>query len=574
MSSIAGHQEYTFVHDLIRDVAYAEIPAAERFAKHRAAAAWLERAGADQPTGSAEAVAHHDLEAVELAVTVGVDAEVMAALHERAARSLARAGDQAAHTDVRRAGSLYERALDLLPTEHPDRAALLARSGEAASIMGRYPEAVDLLDEAIEAYLREGARLEAARATLDLAYARWSQGRERCGAQEVLDRAFALLDGLPPAREHARAATERAAGLFFAGDAAEALLATEGALELANQVGAQDLAARLLEIRGMSRCALGDQGGLADLHRALAGSRAIGLGSETVRAYLNLATFATPMEGPAAALEYFTAGAELAERRGIVELGMWTKAWELGVLFELGEWDRVLADAREVLDWDRDRGGSQLRVAALNCTAEVLAYRGRADEAVDMANGFVGEARAVGDPQIVLPALAIASIARWTAGDIDGAAEALEGFAEIYPGRARWVGSLFIQVCVRVGVAVGRVELAERIAAEPDLTTPRGRWVDASARAELSEARGSFETALGLHRAAAQGWEGYGFPFERAQSSMGAARCLRTLGRAAEASASALSAAETFATLRADGLAATARALARPSGTPSGRGRT
>jgi tetratricopeptide (TPR) repeat protein len=457
---------------------------------------------------------------------------------------------------------MYLRAIALLPTAHLAWPELLSRAGEAASITGRYQEASVLLEQAIEGFMSRGERLEAARATLDLAYARWSQAGTGAG-QEVLDRAFVLLDGLPAAREHARAATDRAASMFLAGDPAGALEATEAALQLANQVGATDLAARSLEIRGMSRCALGDQEGLADLHRALAGSRTLGLGPETVRAYLNLGTFVTPMEGPAAALEHFTAGAELAERRGIVELGMWTKAWELGVLFELGEWDRLLAEGREVLAWDRERGGSQLRVAALNCTAEVLSYRGRAGEAAEMANGFVGEARAVGDPQIVLPALAIAAVARYEAGDARGAAEALEAFGAIHPGRSRWVGSLFVQVCARVAIAVGRVDLAERLAAEPDLTTQRGRWVDASARAELAEARGEFAAALELHRTAAEGWDAYGFPFERAHSSMGAARCLRMLDRPpADASAAALAAAETFASLGADRLAATARALA------------
>jgi hypothetical protein len=346
------------------------------------------------------------------------------------------------------------------------------------------------------------------------------------------------------------------------GDSRGALAATEGALQLANEVGAQDLAARLLEIRGMSRCDLGDQGGLADLHRALSGARDLGLGPEVVRAYLNLGTFATAVEGPAAALGYFTAGATLAERRGIVELGMWTKAWELGVLFELGEWDRLLAEGREVLAWDRARGGSQLRVAASNCTAQVLAYRDRTTEAAEMANDFVDEARAVGDPQILLPALAIAAVARSEDGDAGGAAAAVEAFAEIYPNRARWVGSLFLQVCARVSVAAGRLDLAERVASDPDLTTPRGRHVAESARGVVAEARDRTEEALTHHRAAADGWASYGFSFEQAQASMAAARCLVRLGRREEASPLAAAAARIFDGLGATPLAARARAVA------------
>jgi tetratricopeptide (TPR) repeat protein len=559
-SSLGDRQEYAFVHGLVRDVAYEEIPAASRWQKHRAAASWLEGAGAQDVPAFAEALAHHYAEAARLGRELGEDATTMEPIEERAVRFLLRAGDAATQVDVRRAEALYRQALPMCPAGDPDRAVLLARIGDMAALTGDYNEAATLLEDATAAFLGEGKRLEAARATLDLAYATFRQaGTSR--EHQALDRAYNLLEGLPPSREHARAATDRAAELFFVGDSRGALAATDGALQLANEVGAQDLAARLLEIRGMSRCDLGDQGGLADLHRALAGSNELGLGPEAVRAYLNLGTFATPVEGPAAALAYFTAGATLAQRRGITELGMWTKAWELGVLFELGEWDRLLAEGREVLLWDRARGGSQLGIAAQNCMAEVLAYRDRTAEAAEMANEFVGEARAIGDPQILLPALVIAAVARSEHGDPDGAVQAVEEFAQIYPDRARWVGSLFLQVCVRVCIAVGRPDLAERLAGEPDETTRRGRHVAESARGEVAEAHGRVEDALVHHRAAAEGWASYGFPFEHAHASMGAARCLVRLGRPDEAASPADDAAGTFEGLGAMPLAGRARAI-------------
>jgi hypothetical protein len=124
------------------------------------------------------------------------------------------------------------------------------------------------------------------------------------------------------------------------------------------------------------------------------------------------------------------------------------------------------------------------------------------------------------------------------------------------------VGSLFLQVCVRVSVAVGRLDLAERIASEPDLTTPRGRHVAESARGAVAEAHDRIEEALGHHRAAADGWASYGFPFEQAQASMAAARCLVRLGRGEEGSPLAAAAASIFAGLGATPLAGKARVLA------------
>ena len=47
-SSMAGEREYGFRHVLVRDVAYGQIPRAERASKHRRAAAWLESLGPDR----------------------------------------------------------------------------------------------------------------------------------------------------------------------------------------------------------------------------------------------------------------------------------------------------------------------------------------------------------------------------------------------------------------------------------------------------------------------------------------------------------------------------------------------
>jgi hypothetical protein len=134
-------------------------------------------------------------------------------------------------------------------------------------------------------------------------------------------------------------------------------------------------------------------------------------------------------------------------------------------------------------------------------------------------------------------------------------------FVELSPERPLWVGSLFLQVCVRVSLQAGRLDLAERVVLHPDLATPRGRNVLSSARAAIAEARGDIAEALEQHSAALSGWGRYGFGLEEAIASLGVARCLRLLGRRNEATEHAEAAVATFDALGAIPLAERAGAM-------------
>src|SRR5205814_459727 len=56
-SSVEGEAEHAFRHLLVRDVAYGQIPRADRVTRHRAAAAWVEALG--RPDDHAEMLASH-----------------------------------------------------------------------------------------------------------------------------------------------------------------------------------------------------------------------------------------------------------------------------------------------------------------------------------------------------------------------------------------------------------------------------------------------------------------------------------------------------------------------------------
>jgi DNA-binding SARP family transcriptional activator len=88
-SSVAGDIEYGFSHELLREVAYEEIPRAARVERHRRAAEWIDSLG--RPEDHAEMLAHHYLAALE---DERRDADVTT-LVERAGQALHRAGIRA-----------------------------------------------------------------------------------------------------------------------------------------------------------------------------------------------------------------------------------------------------------------------------------------------------------------------------------------------------------------------------------------------------------------------------------------------------------------------------------------------
>jgi hypothetical protein len=90
---------------------------------------------------------------------------------------------------------------------------------------------------------------------------------------------------------------------------------------------------------------------------------------------------------------------------------------------------------------------------------------------------------------------------------------------------------------IRISLAAGASELAERLIADARGQVARFRQCVTTARALADEAAGEIEPALGGFLAGARGWADFGSPFERAKALLGAGRCLSALGRRAEGTA-------------------------------------
>jgi predicted ATPase len=131
-TSVEGETEFVFKHALVRDVAYGQIPRADRAEKHRRTAEWIESLG--RPDDHAEAMAHHYLSALELARAAGQSVDGIAA---PAQASLRDAGERAAALHaLPQAIRYFGEALALMREDDPERPELLFRCGSTGRRRG------------------------------------------------------------------------------------------------------------------------------------------------------------------------------------------------------------------------------------------------------------------------------------------------------------------------------------------------------------------------------------------------------------------------------------------------------
>ena len=185
-SSVEGESELAFAHMLVRDVAYGQIPRAERAQKHRAVAEWIESLG--RPEDHAEMLAYHWSSALELARASGRDADELV---ERTRLALRAAGDRAfALNSYAAAAAHYDDALALWPERR--RAALLLFQ-LAVALHLSYDDArqQEALEVARDAFLAVGDTERASEAESFLVRVFWERGQHDA-AFEHLERAEKL----------------------------------------------------------------------------------------------------------------------------------------------------------------------------------------------------------------------------------------------------------------------------------------------------------------------------------------------------------------------------------------------
>jgi class 3 adenylate cyclase/tetratricopeptide (TPR) repeat protein len=555
-SSVKDQAEYAFWHALVRDVAYAQIPRADRARRHRLAADWIERMAGERVGDQAELLSHHYEQALDLSTAAGtLDPADRKDLERSLLRFLEMAGDKAAQLDFGTAWNLYRRALDHVEPTDLRRAEILTKGLELAAIAGAVPlDDVEVgLREAIESFRQAGDPIKAGLAMRKLASSLRVRGRTQ-QARELLHEAVDLLEREPPSATLAEVYSAVAGHEMLATANVAFLAWTEKALALGEQFDLKSVVCRGLQFRGIGRATEGDRGGLDDLAEAVRKGVEWGLVADTGPGYVNFADWVGIYGDPVASLRIYQEGMDYSKNHGASRQVTWAMAETTWRLFDVGRWDQLIERADEIARWEEQHGGpAQPGAISAIEKLHVLAYRGRDEEASQLEEALLPTAREIGDPQVLWQALMVAGVAHLVRGDLEGARSMVMELAQATEGamvRTFWI----MPEGLRVLIATGETETARRIAAEEVAPIPTLLTRQVLARAALAEADGDLEAALEGYRQAAAAWDKGSYVFEKASALLGAGRCLLLLGRAAEASESVSSAREVFVSLRAQPL--------------------
>jgi class 3 adenylate cyclase/tetratricopeptide (TPR) repeat protein len=343
-SSVEGDTEFAFLHVLVRDVAYGQIPRADRAEGHRRAAEWISALG--RPEDHAEMLAHHFLRALELSKAAGMDTE---ALITPARRALSDAGDRAAGLYALEAAErLYDAALPLYEDGSPERGRLLLRRA-APVLLNIGGGDLERLAQAADALIAAGDSARAAEAEMLISMTFWFQGRLPL-ADEHSERAVELLEGAPPSRSTAWVRTRRASRELIIGEEERGLeLALQSRSEAA-EVGSDEGISDAQSLIGLARIHQGHHGeGLADIEQAIELAVKAGSIRAVSRAYNSLSV-ALLMSGDIEGAYEARREAERSDRR----LGSkFQQTWYESILsdfqYRRGNWSEALEHAERAI---------------------------------------------------------------------------------------------------------------------------------------------------------------------------------------------------------------------------------
>ena len=482
-SSVEGETEFGFKHLLVRDVAYGQIPRAERALKHLSAAEWIESLG--RPEDHAEMVAHHYVNALELAHAAGQEDDELVV---RAWNALRDAGDRAMTLNALPQAEMYFRhALALISVGDPARPRLLFRLGRARFL--REEEGAEEFEAARDGLLSAGDRETAAEAALQLAEIAWRRGRR----EEVLrhlEEARSLVAGAPASRAQVWVLVSIVRYTMLADQNERAIELGEEPLRMAEELGLDALRANVLNSMGSARAALGDRRGLAELEESIEVAAKANSIDDVLRGHNNL----IPMGVLFGELESARARAEetlrLAHHYGHRGFARFVEGGAMVAnSYHCGDWDRALEYVEPFLALV-EHGSPHYQAATAYCFRGLIRLaRGDNEGAESDAERGVQIARPIEDPQSLLSVLAIASFIFALAGNERRAdetvTEALAGFPNL-----RQIGFVAVEMhhlawsAVQLGREADVLAIIER---EP-FRSPWAQTVEAVAGRDLSRA--------------------------------------------------------------------------------------
>ena len=403
-SSIGDEPEYAFLHLLVRDVAYGQIPRGDRAAMHVTAAEWTESLGRSED--HAEMLAYHYRSAMELmdAARIPLPSDLV----PRIRAALAGAGERAlALNSYAAAERFFDQALDLA-SEVPPRERARLEYGFALALFGMGDDRrVAALEIARDSLRGCGEEDRAAEAEAFVAQTWWLQGRHDLMLAH-LERAVSMIAERPPSPEKARVLSEVSRFQMLSDQDAEAVETAAEALALAERLSLEELHVHILATVGTARLNLGDLDGIHDLERAveLGASRP---SSATFRAFNNMAV----------ALDYafsdlkrvrdlYEEGLHIAERLGDASQVRWFRGQLVYAHYYLGMFDAAVRGADELLGEVEAGPPHVMDLVCRAYRARIRIASGDDSGAVADTDGAVRAARVSADPQSLRLALSTA----------------------------------------------------------------------------------------------------------------------------------------------------------------------
>jgi DNA-binding SARP family transcriptional activator/tetratricopeptide (TPR) repeat protein len=521
-SSRAGHAEFTFWHDLVRDAAEARLTRLDRARRHLAVARWWQADAGERSEEFADLIAHHAGTAYDLASAAG-DADLAGQARGPACAAAAAAGARLLGIDTPGALRLLARALEFSDQDSPMRARILCWHGTALCDDRQFERAEQVLTEAVRQLERVNDPMRV-NAIMALTVAVFALGHDWAPTVRAALRA---ADTLPPSRDAAR----------NLGTLAMSELAGQNPRSLRNAIGLADRAIAMAAahgtggdalahvVRGRARVSLGDGAGMEELESWLGDVQRYESGTMAVAARNFFAGALHHWRGPAAELTARQEIAALAASRGLQAITSLAIAEQVRVLYELGRFSEAIALADQIHEEDVE---AQLRWGAVQ-RALALLMTGALDEATVEAVRSIPPADD-GDLRHVLGVVLVCAGAAIKHGRSDDALRLLRALGDPQRFTDRDGAVELVPQLARTAMAAGCPETVIGLRDIAAVPTPLRMHIAATVDGLIEEIHARPAAAAERLRSAASGWEILGFRVEAALTHADLARNLRAAG--------------------------------------------
>ncbi len=267
--------------------------------------------------------------------------------------------------------------------------------------------------------------------------------------------------------------------------------------------------------------------------------------------YNNLAMAVWMFEGPQAGLKELDAGLASARAFGLTESVDFATASSLGVLFDCGRFDEIVAVADGIVERLESSADLADLMEVRAAQARVRTMRGQLEEHLDELDWLERVARESGDAHMFVDSLSTVAVARASLGRSQSAVDLLTEVGDAPGSKVNQYFAIMLPSLARLLLDHGDHHLAEGLTRGFE---PRHAYAEhalVAAAAALAEGRGQQDVAAVTYAEAAKRWEVFGVVTERAFALLGQGRCLVSLGRDDEAELVLVRAKEIFEQLEA-----------------------